>query len=1412
MQRYRINYHWLIGVFVSSLILAVVAFFVWSWQVNRKAGYFLTVAEQALADEKPLDAFEALRNYVQLRPDEIESRVKLGEAAIEVLASKEASREQRGQAFGTLDQSVRMTDDAELRRELAEIVINFRPQDAIGHVEELLVDDPGNPELNALLAKALFKFNDHERFVRLAYQLIGYDEKTDEFKEDKTDVVKQPEVYALLAQLLVQKNKNKELARRVIDAMVLTTPDSAQANLQKSIFLSGLGEKEEAAEFLDKAYELDPTGAAILSRKGMVALQEENYEEAKSYFVKGREEHPDAPYFYRFIADAELRMENIDEALRILDEGILEFEKQSVDLVLDKLQVLFGKKDYPTIDNEIERLTKWSQSQSNLQPIIDFQKARILYSKDQLGEAAKQLRRVRPLLLDRAQYQAMAGMMLALSYEKQGILDLALQTYKTILTDHPNHTGALKGRDRMIARLLPKKPSNEVNIDQLVDATLELPEAEQDWGKVDELVEQLIVENELTEARQKLFRAKVLIKRNMFNEAKELIRQAAKDAPDDIDIHYAAIMLVLTDPSQGPTAALKLLDNLEKKWGRTLRSRARRADLLVALKPEDVAVQLRELAADNEGMTEKEILHFDKILGVKFEQLNLIDDSREFYEKAVLAEPGNLPIRMHLFDLALRQRDDAAMQKAQDGILGLVGSKNNTSYILTEVKRQIMQFGRQEITPEELEKSRERLDAALEQRPEWHELHITYGQLLLLLREDTNLALQYFDKALEYGPARSNAVNIQVKLLYDRGLYTKARERMELLRPEIRSRVLGRLEAEILVKTGDEAEGFEKAKEFAASQPNNLEIQEWYSKLSQKMGDLDIAVESLRRALDLNPSDPDNWLRLIGLYAEQKKFREAEDVIREAHLSTDAEFLPLLSGKQYEMTSRWQMAEDLYQATYAGSDYEVSVAHRLADFYLFWTKKDPANLAKASIYINRILRAANEGLATADNPHVVWARQKAATILLAKKDYQQSLRAEQLLRQSAVNNVMSDEESALLTKILIERGDPASLLQAKQLLLDLQQEGRLQKKGAMQLASLLNRTNDWEAAKSLMFELLSSYKSDPNVRKLYVELLIDQGDYSAAEIGIRQLRDMNSRDPTWIQLSAQLAAEKGDTNELKKLLNSLAPKREGALSEAHLKSILSVAQLAAQYGANDIAEQLFTVYVARKPDQSYVLARFHAYHGNGDRAIEMMKRLYADHTDDVVKLANVMLSVRREEVGDKYDEQIDRLIDAALREDPDSITRQLARAEAYNSQGRYQESIAEYEKLLARDDLTKLMRAAAMNNLGFQLGLLNERVDEAEQLINDAMETFGPVEDMLDTRAVVRIAQGKYDLAIEDMQLALSVSRDPIKYFHMAKACHLSWRWTSGIGSVGQSSRIGLRKRRSSDTREENFRPDCPAD
>jgi tetratricopeptide (TPR) repeat protein len=112
----------------------------------------------------------------------------------------------------------------------------------------------------------------------------------------------------------------------------------------------------------------------------------------------------------------------------------------------------------------------------------------------------------------------------------------------------------------------------------------------------------------------------------------------------------------------------------------------------------------------------------------------------------------------------------------------------------------------------------------------------------------------------------------------------------------------------------------------------------------------------------------------------------------------------------------------------------------------------------------------------------------------------------------------------------------------------------------------------------------------------------------------------------------------------------------------------------------------------------------------------------------------------------------------------------VSEAEMWEIQQKYDESRAAYEKLLTRDDVPAVMRAAANNNLAYLLALSGQDPDRALEAVNQAIEVIGPISDILDTRALVYLARGENDKAVEDMQLSIKVGPTPSKYFHLVWA------------------------------------------
>ncbi len=1399
MHRYRINYFLLFGLAAAVTVVGGLAFFViHPWQVNRNAEWFRDRAESAIAENDLRTAFDYQEKYVRFRQDDDEALIKLANLAIEVTELDDVTRVEYGNAHQILKRAVVKTSDPVLRRKLAEMLVKGgRPGDALIHIDELLKSDPGNSELQALRVRSLFVTKDFRNVTELAYHLIGYDKKSKTFDTEKATAADQPEIYTMLAATLDEIDDKPEQARKVIDQMVEANPNSDEAYLKRSIFLQKIGEKEEASLSLAKAYELNPTSSDVLKRMGQIAFSEKDYDAAYQHLTAGLENAPDDISFYKLLALTEVQRGNAMEALAILDRGINKFGlRKSLTLVLDKIDALFRTDDIAEVNNVLETLEELKIP--SLEPLIACQRTRIKWQNKQWAESVSELKQLRPKLFQFPDTQALAGIMLGQAYERLGQSDLAEQTYHSVLRDRPNDPRALEGLNRVNkwTRRGNSRVSQGLDVGQIVRKTLALPEEKQDWKLIDTQLAKYVEKNDLPESVGLLYQAQVFLERKMYPEAREKIREAAKADPESLNVRLAAVKLLWLEPGTSPQKALARLDQIEKKYGDSIQIRTLRARILASTGDENVPDQLRSLADGIEDWDEKSKVRFYVFLGREFLRLGKIDDALKFWNQAAQLAPNDLPVRMQLFDVAMQKNDDEAMRNAQRKILDIVKSKEDASYIITEVKRLILGYGKDLVTREELLEARKMLDAAMQQRPEWSLLHVTYGQLLLVLQEDLEIALERLNDALKFGPPNMGALSLHIKLLAEQGRYQEAREKMELMPIEIRERMLGKANAEVLLKTGDPEAAFAVAQKIADQEPPQMTTQKWFAVLAGTVGKVEAAAKAWQKVVELNPTDPDNWSQLLTIYARQKNAEQFLLTIRKAHLALDAEFAPVLTAKTYELQGRWQNAEALYLAAYGNRLNEVPLARRMAEFYLLWRSSDPANAKKAGLYLNRVLRAFYEGNVLPQNmPHVVWARRQAAFLLAATGDYRKCQKALRLLMTAKIDGKLPAEDQALQGEILASLKDPASQAHAIQILSEIQEKDQLNKKQTLLLAELVYATGDWKKCENLLLGALATYDAAPEVLTAYINMLIERGDYDVAQSRLNRMKNSAAYRNVYLQLLARLSAKRGDQASVRKSLAALLPSDlQGTLDPSQLGLIRSVARLAAEYADTELAEKLYTLYAQRVPLGAFELTRFHALYGNIDTALELMKKAPAQQTNKNIALLSQMLRSRRAELGDKYDEPVNRIIAASLRDDPESALRLLTQAEVLEIQQKYEESVNTYDKLLKRSDVPALERAAASNNLAFMLALMGQRLDEAELLVNQAIEFYGPLASLLDTRGVVRIANKQYDLAIEDLRLAVTVKHPPLTQYHLARALLLVGDEEAALKHWEKAQKQGLKQ------------------
>ena len=146
------------------------------------------------------------------------------------------------------------------------------------------------------------------------------------------------------------------------------------------------------------------------------------------------------------------------------------------------------------------------------------------------------------------------------------------------------------------------------------------------------------------------------------------------------------------------------------------------------------------------------------------------------------------------------------------------------------------------------------------------------------------------------------------------------------------------------------------------------------------------------------------------------------------------------------------------------------------------------------------------------------------------------------------------------------------------------------------------------------------------------------------------------------------------------------------------------------------------------------------------------------------------------------------------RDNPELTRLLVLRAEMFEVMERYDEAIDAYEDITDRDDQSPHSRAAASNNMAYLLALRKQRLDKAQELIDQAIEILGPLADILDTRAVIRMAREEYDLAVEDMTLSLSIDPTAVKYYHMAKAQALAGNEAEALDAWAKAKELEIEK------------------
>ncbi|MCC7084536.1 MAG: hypothetical protein IT427_05975, partial [Pirellulales bacterium] len=509
---------------------------------------------------------------------------------------------------------------------------------------------------------------------------------------------------------------------------------------------------------------------------------------------------------------------------------------------------------------------------------------------------------------------------------------------------------------------------------------------------------------------------------------------------------------------------------------------------------------------------------------------------------------------------------------------------------------------------------------------------------------------------------------------------------------------------------------------------------------------------------------------------KQKKGSAAHQVVQEAQIQLPEDQRALTLAQCYEALGDVGLADQFYLSALDNAPDDTSIQRAVASHYLRTNRP-----TQAETYLDKIVRAHTANGAHDDN--YGWARRESAKLLAGATDYQQFLKAMDMLKP--VNGVTPDSQDlSLKAALLSERNEPASSRQALQLLTTLGEQRPLVSLERLLRAQVQEHLGDWPAANSEMLSLVGQSKPTPTIYIAYVEMLLRNGSASEANRWLAQLKKIAPDAPEIPVLTARIDAALGRGAQAATMLKKQLPEQR-PLPKEEWRHLLAIAGLLEQIKQYDEAEKLYREYISYAPQDSLVLARFLAERGKVDETIALVDQLRNKLAAS--PLLQVLLIAIRQSIAPPTETQMaaaEAFFDRALRDDPESSLVQIQVAglreiqgqrskDIKESQARFQEAEALYREVFVRLETRPIDRAVVANNLAYLLAIQGRQLDEAMKFVKGSMDFLGPKSDILDTRGLIYLAQGRTKDAIADFKEASLSYANPhrgSKLVHLALA------------------------------------------
>ena len=291
--------------------------------------------------------------------------------------------------------------------------------------------------------------------------------------------------------------------------------------------------------------------------------------------------------------------------------------------------------------------------------------------------------------------------------------------------------------------------------------------------------------------------------------------------------------------------------------------------------------------------------------------------------------------------------------------------------------------------------------------------------------------------------------------------------------------------------------------------------------------------------------------------------------------------------------------------------------------------------------------------------------------------------------------------------------------------------------------------------------------SSPNIHGYYVDLLLRNGNSDKAERSLRVLLETKPNSFSTVARQARWLSARHREPEVQPLIDTFCNRwmsRQGDRSE-HARLTLHVAQLYAELGLNESAEEWFRKLQEFEPTNYAPLANYLAHQGDWQGLLQLIQRTVADSS---VRPATVL--ARCLALGHPPQEALDaadKLLRKALATQPSNSGLLVAMANLRQHQGEYDAAGELYKRalFLNPDDVEALSQSAHI------LGRKTDSIHEASAYIDRALRIAGPRAELVAIKGMTYFYRGRPEEGLDLLKVAASTMHpNPKHQFYYALA------------------------------------------